>query len=115
MSLSNLKRHFIDRVKILRLEKTADNFGGYSTTESILASDVPARIYGASGLVIRQIAGSETRVTHKLMVAEEIDLQVLDIVEDQDGKRFTVIGLRDYRDSTSDHHKTADMATYPIK
>jgi hypothetical protein len=112
MSLSNLERAFVDRVTITRLEKTQDSFGGYTSTEKILASNVPARLYGVTGNYERTLAGQTLRASMKMMVSKDQNINVGDVITAKDGNKYLVIWIRNYRDMSEGHHITVELATY---
>jgi len=112
MSLSNLERTFIDRVKISRLEKTPDSFGGFSTVDKVIASNVPARLYGTSGNYERTYAGQTLRASMKMMVSKDQNINVGDIITAEDGNKYLVIWIRNYRDMGNAHHITVELTTY---
>lgn len=112
MSLYSLERTFVDRVKISRLEKRSDSFGGYSTTEVVIASNVPARMYGVSGNYERTFAGQTLRASMKMMVSKDQNINVGDIITAEDTNKYLVIWIRNYRDMSASHHITVELATY---
>jgi hypothetical protein len=112
MSLSNLERTFIDRINISRLKKTADNFGGFSTVDEVISRNVPARIYGTSGNYERTVAGQTLRASMKMMVSKDQDINVGDIISAEDGNKYLVIWIRNYRDMGNAHHITVELTTY---
>jgi hypothetical protein len=112
MSLSNLERTFIDRITISRLDRTADNFGGYRTVETPKYRNVPVRIYGTSGNLERTVAGKTLRATMKMMLSQDQDIKVEDIITAEDGNKYLCIWIRNYRDMSAEHHITVELATY---
>ena len=112
MSLSNLERAFIDRVKISRLIKTADSYGGYTKTETLLQKSVPARLYADQGSLEREIAGQTFRASYKMMLSHEVNVKVADIITAEDGNRYIVLAVRSYRTLLQNHHQTLDLGTY---
>ena len=115
MSLFN--RLLVDQVKISRLAKVADAFGGFTTSETLKQTNVLARIYGASGVLEIEIAGKTFRATRKMMVSKDQDIQVGDIITVEDGSRYIVLALRNYRNApqAQGHHITVDLGTYSEK